>query len=139
MRLLLALLISALPVQADTLIAARTIRAQTLIAQQDVALSATRVPGALTDPSEALGLEARTTLFAGRPIHPGDLGPPALVDRNQIVTLTYVAGPLAIAAEGRALARGGLGDVVRVMNLNSRTTVWGRIREDGSVAVGSEQ
>ena len=43
---------------------------------------------------------------------------------------------LRILTEGRALARGGVGDVIRVMNLSSRTTVSGRIAADGSVHVG---
>ena len=47
---------------------------------------------------------ARVTLYPDRPIRPGDLAPPALVDRNQIVTLEYAAGPLVILTEGRALA-----------------------------------
>ncbi len=51
-------------------------------------------PGALRDPAEAVGLEAGTTLYANRPIRPEDLGPAALIDRNQIVTLSYGAGLL---------------------------------------------
>jgi flagella basal body P-ring formation protein FlgA len=68
-------------------------------------------------------------------VRAADLGPPALVDRNQIVALDFRAGGLSIRAEGRALARGGAGDVIRVMNLASRTTVSGRIRPDGVVDV----
>jgi len=137
MRWMILLVLLGPPVQAETLLAARTIRAQALIGPEDLALSAARVPGALRDPAEALGLEARTTLFAGRPIRSADLGPPALVDRNQIVVLRYAAGPLAITTEGRALARGGAGDVIRVLNLSSRTTVSGRIQTDGIVSVGT--
>jgi flagella basal body P-ring formation protein FlgA len=59
-----------------------------------------------------------------------------LVDRNQIVTLVYNLGGLEITTEGRALDRGGLGDVVGVMNLSSRKTVTGQLAEDGFVYVG---
>lgn len=132
----LPLLLLAAPAQAETLVAARTVRAQTVVSAQDLGLIRDTVPGMLTDPAEAIGQEARVTLYAGRPIRPGDLGPPAIVERNQIVPLAYRAGPLSILTEGRALARGGAGDTIRVMNLASRSTVSGRIRADGTVAVG---
>ena len=94
------------------------------------------IVGALTHPADALGLEARVTIYAGRPVRAGDLGLPAVVERNQIVPISFLSGGLAIKAEGRALARGGVGDVIRVMNLASRTTVSGRIAPDGQVVVG---
>ncbi|WP_425603396.1 flagellar basal body P-ring formation chaperone FlgA [Ruixingdingia sedimenti] len=138
MRWLLVLL-AASPAGADTLVAARTIRAQAILTPADVTVTPAAVPGALAHPDEALGMETRVVLYAGRPIRPEDLGPPAIVDRNQTVPLAYRAGPLTIRAEGRALARGGAGDVIRVMNLASRTTVSGVIRPDGSVAVGASR
>ncbi|MFN3644491.1 MAG: flagellar basal body P-ring formation chaperone FlgA [Gemmobacter sp.] len=132
----LALVLLAAPAAAETVVAARTIRAQTIIVESDLALVEGEAPGALHHPAEALGLEARVTLYPGRPIRPGDLGPPAIVERNQRVTLAFQAGALAIRTEGRALARGGVGDVIQVMNLGSRTIVSGRIHPDGSIAVG---
>lgn len=135
MRWLMLLMLAA-PAQAETLVATRTVRAQTVVAAQDLGLIRDTVPGMLADPAEAIGQEARVTLYAGRPIRPADLGPPAIVERNQIVPLAYRAGPLSILTEGRALARGGAGDTIRVMNLASRSTVSGRIRADGTVAVG---
>ncbi|MGP3696751.1 flagellar basal body P-ring formation chaperone FlgA [Rhodobacter sp. NSM] len=136
MRALCFLLCLVTPVSAETIVAARNIRALEVLEPGDVALQAEAVPGALTEISQALGQEARVTLYAGRPIRPGDVGPPAIIARNQIVQITFEAGALAIRAEGRALARGGVGDVIRVMNLSSRSTVTGRIADDGSVHVG---
>lgn len=133
---LLILMALAAPAGAETLVPTRTIRAQDILAPEDLTVIARNTPGALTDPLEAIGLEARSTLYANRPIRPGDIGAPAIIDRNQIVPLNYVTGGLRILTEGRALARGGVGDVIRVMNLSSRTTVSGRIVADGSVHVG---
>lgn len=132
----LVLLCLAVPAEADTLVAARTIRAMSVLSAADVALVAGTSPGALDDPAAAIGLEARTILYAGRPIRPEDLSPPAVVERNQIVPIAFDAGALSIRAEGRALDRGGIGATVRVMNLASRAIVTGRVRPDGSVAVG---
>lgn len=135
----LALALLASPVQAETLVASRTIRAQTILAPADLALTADITPGALTRAEDALGLEARVTLYAGRPIRAADLGPPALVDRNQTVRLIYRAGGLLIMTDGRALGRGGAGDQIRVLNLGSKTTVTGRVMLDGSVLVGDQE
>lgn len=137
-RLAFMLFLLAAGAMAETLVAARPIRAQQIIATEDLAVVAPTTTGALRDPAEALGMEARVTLYPNRPIRPGDLAPPALVDRNQIVTLHYATGPLVILAEGRALARGGAGETIRVMNLSSRTTISGRISETGTVTVGPQ-
>jgi flagella basal body P-ring formation protein FlgA len=130
-------LLSAGTAEAQSLVASRTIRAQTVVNAQDIALSPETVPGALTDPAEAVGLETRVVLYAGRPIRPGDLGPPALIERNQTVTLHYRVGGLVIAAEGRALGRAGVGEVLRVMNNDSRMTVTGRVTEEGNIDVAN--
>lgn len=136
-RLLLILL--ATPTLADSVVATRTIRAQTVIGPQDVTVVDAALPGALTDTAAALGLEARVAIYAGRPVRLADLGSPTLVQRNQVVPLVYLAGSLAISTEGRALARGGEGEVIRVINLGSRTTVTGRVGPDGAVYVGWEE
>lgn len=126
----------AMPAGAETLVATRTIRAQTVLGSADLAEVPGTVAGALSLADEALGMEARVTLYAGRPIRPGDVGPPAIIDRNQIVPLAFQAGTLAILTEGRALGRAGVGDTIRVMNLASRSTVTGRVLADGTVIVG---
>jgi flagellar basal body P-ring formation protein FlgA len=136
MRMLLLMLTLAGPALSESVVATRTIRAQTVIGPEDVTLVAAALPGALTDPSQAVGLETRVAIYAGRPVRPRDLGPPTLVERNQVVSLVYLSGSLAIATEGRALARGSVGEVIRIMNIGSRATVSGRIGPDGAVYVG---
>jgi flagellar basal body P-ring formation protein FlgA len=133
---LILLLALAGPAFPESLVATRTIRAKSLIAPEDLALVSADLPGALSDPAEAVGLEARVAIYAGKPVRPGDLGPASLVERNQLVTLVYLSGGLAISAEGRALARGAAGEDIRVMNLGSRNTITGRVGLDGTVYVG---
>ena len=137
-RSLLMLLVAA-PALAESVVATRTIRAQTVIGPEDLTLVAAELPGALSDPNAALGLEAKVAIYAGRPVLPADLGKPTLVQRNQVVALIYRSGGLAISTEGRALARGSEGDTVRVINLASRSTVTGRIGPDGAVYVGWDE
>lgn len=121
---------------ADSVVATHTIPAQSLIQPDDLTMVAAAIPNALGNIADAVGLEARVSIYAGRPVLASDLGAPAVVDRNQIVQLVYQSGALAILTEGRALARGGVGDVIRVMNLASRNTVSGRIAANGAVLVG---
>jgi flagella basal body P-ring formation protein FlgA len=136
MRLMVLFVLAAQPVLAESLVASRTIRAQVVVGPEDVTLVAAEIPGALGDPALVIGQETRVAIYAGKPIRAADLGPPTLVDRNQVVPLIYLSGGLAIATEGRALARGGEGDVIRIMNLTSRSTVSGRVGQDGAVYVG---
>jgi len=124
------------PALAESVIATRVIRAKTVLAATDLAQVAADIPGALTDVTDAIGLEARVTLYPGRAVHAEDIGPAAIVERNQIVSLHYRNARVLIVTEGRAMERGSEGDVVRVMNLASRNAVFGRIAADGSVHVG---
>lgn len=132
----LALLVAAQPALASSVTAVRPIRAQTVVSAADVELAGESVPGALGAIEEAVGLEARVTLYPGRPILAAQLGPPALVERNQLVRMVFQRGALAIGTEGRALDRGGAGERVRVMNLGSRQIVTGAVAGDGSIEVG---
>ncbi|MDE4172950.1 flagellar basal body P-ring formation chaperone FlgA [Phaeobacter sp. PT47_59] len=137
MKLKLALLAAliAQSAAADVLVPVRTIRPKEILTAHDLALKPGEVLGALSDPSEVVGLEARVALYPGRPLRPGDIGPPAIIERNDLVILTFRQGGLTISAEGRALGRGSEGELIRVMNLASRSTVTGRIAADGSVEV----
>ncbi len=135
MRAALILCCLAGPALADIVVPTRTIRAGDLIAPADLTVKPGHRDGVARRAEDVVGQEARVALYAGRPIPLSDLGPPALIDRNQLVTLVFLRGGLAISAEGRALARGAEGDRIRVMNLSSRATVTGRVRADGTVAV----
>lgn len=122
---------------ADTIVAARNLRSQTILTAADVTVIPGETPGSYISVDEVLGQEARVVLYAGRPIRIEDIGPPAIVDRNQIVTVVFQTGTLEIAAEGRSLSRAGIGDKVRIMNLASRQIITGYVREDGQVVVGA--
>jgi flagella basal body P-ring formation protein FlgA len=129
-------LIAAGVVFAQSVTPVRAIRGQTILAADDLTLSEATVPGAVAEIAAAVGKEARVTLYPGRPILTGQIGAPALVERNQLVRMTYARDSLSIVTEGRALDRAGAGELVRVMNLASRQTVTGLVADDGTVEVG---
>lgn len=130
-RLSLILLLWGAGAHAEVLVAARTIPAQSIIGPEDLLLRDIKAPGALIDPNTVIGQEARIALFAGRPIRGNDIGTPAVVDRNQLIPLLFESFGLIIRTEGRALDRAGPGDVIRVMNVSSRTTVTATIDAAG--------
>jgi len=132
------LLLLANPVQAESLVAVRPIPAQTVLSETDFTIVSAQIPGAVRDGAKAIGQQTRRAIYAGRPILERDLKEPILVGRNQLVRIHYLRGGLEIASEGRALDKGSLGQVIRVMSLASKTIVSGRILADGTISVGED-
>lgn len=127
-------LVAAFPARAEQVEPVRVIRPQEIIAPEDVVLRSGPQSSSVTLDA-VIGREARVALYPGRPIRAGDIGTPAVIERNQLVPLVYVRGGLRIETEGRALVRAGPGEFVRVMNLSSRATVTGRVTKTGRVEV----
>lgn len=133
----LCLGLTAGPVWAETVVAKRTIRSQAVLAADDIDLRSGVHPGAAARADQVVGLETRVILYAGRPILLSQLAPPALVERNAPVRMIYETAGLRIVTEGRALGRAGLGEMVRVMNLASRSTLTARVTGPGDVVVSN--
>lgn len=134
-RLLCSLLILGSASTADVVTPTRTLRPGTLITSADLAVKDADHQGMFDRIEDVAGQEARIALYAGRPIPFDAIGPPAVVQRNEIVALQFQTSGLTITTEGRALERGGVGDRVRIMNLSSRATLFGFIQADGSIKV----
>lgn len=120
---------------ADTVLAATAIRAGSVLTVSDLKMSDVRIVGALQDKGQAVGRQTKRNLFPGHAIFAEDLQKPHLVERNQLVTLTFHRLGLSISTEGRTLDAGAIGDRIRVLNANSRTTVVGTVLSDGSISV----
>jgi flagella basal body P-ring formation protein FlgA len=63
------------------------------------------------------------------------LAKPDLVQRDQNVTLIYESPGLYLTVRGKALEAGTEGDVVNVMNLQSKRTVSGTVSGRGQVSI----
>ena len=83
----------------------------------------------------ALGMQARRQLRAGQPVRIADLVKPDLVQRDQAVTLIYESPGLYLTVRGKAIEGGTEGDVVNVMNLQSKRTVAGVVTGRGQVTI----
>lgn len=124
------------PVLSYAVVAARTIRPHEVIQELDVSIREGRMAGAARAIEQVIGLEARKTIYAGRPILLSELGAPALIERNSHVKLGFKSEGLQIFTDGRALSRGAFGERIRVLNLASKTAVTGIIGSKGIVWVG---
>jgi len=83
----------------------------------------------------AVGMQARKQLRAGQPVKTADLVKPDLVQRDQTVTLTYEAPGVYLTMRGKALDNGAEGDVVTVMNLQSKRMLSGTVTGRGQVSI----
>ena len=83
----------------------------------------------------AVGMQTRRQLRAGQALRSSDLAKPDLVQRDQNVTLIYESTGLYLTVRGKAIDGGTEGDVVSVLNLQSKRTVSGVVVGRGQVAV----
>jgi flagella basal body P-ring formation protein FlgA len=83
----------------------------------------------------AVGMQARRQLRSGQALRIADLAKPDLVQRDQAVTLVYESAGLYLTIRGKAIEGGTEGDVVNVINLQSKRTVSGVVIGRGQVSV----
>lgn len=102
-------------------------------------LVATRWPKSqgpvIGDIQAAARLAARHELRPGQPLRAADLMKPAIVQRNDSVTLVYEAPGLTLTLRGRAQDTGALGDTVNVLNEQSKRVVQGVVSAPDRVTV----
>ena len=92
--------------------------------------------GVVTDRGQAVGFAARSALQPGRPLRFAELMKPDLVQRNETVTLVYEVPGVMLTVRGKAIEGGAEGDVISVLNEQSKRTVQGTIVGPGRVVVG---
>jgi flagella basal body P-ring formation protein FlgA len=86
---------------------------------------------------DVLGFAPKRALRQGQPIRAGDLMKPELVGRNETVLMLYEAPGMLITIRGKALDAGALGDVISVLNPESKRTVQATVSGPGRVTVTS--
>ncbi|WP_166207272.1 flagellar basal body P-ring formation chaperone FlgA [Bradyrhizobium septentrionale] len=82
-----------------------------------------------------IGMQVRRQLRAGQALRAADLVKPDLVTRDQNVTLIYRTSGLYLTIRGKAIDGGAEGDVVNVMNLQSKRAVSGVVTGRGEVSI----
>lgn len=91
----------------------------------------------IADPKQVVGRAVRNSIGAGRPLRANDLTKPQLVQRNEVVTLIYEVPGITLTVRGKAHDSGAEGDVIEVLNVQSKRAVHGVITGPGRVTVSS--
>ncbi len=92
---------------------------------------------AITDFRAAAGLAARHELRPGQPLRDADLMKPAIIQRNDTVTIVYEAPGFTLTLRGQAQEAGALGDTISVLNVESKRVVQGIVSGPGRVTVNT--
>jgi flagella basal body P-ring formation protein FlgA len=93
--------------------------------------------GAIATIAEAVGLAARHELRPEQPLRTADLMKPDIVQRNDTVTIVYQAPGVVLTLRGLAQSSGALGDLIGVLNADSKRIVQGVITAPGRVTVSA--
>jgi flagellar basal body P-ring formation protein FlgA len=86
---------------------------------------------------DVAGLATRRALRTGEPLRTVDLIKPEIVQRNQAVTIVYEAPGLFLTIRGKAIEAGAEGDVINVLNIQSKRTVQGTVTGPGQVTMAT--
>jgi flagellar basal body P-ring formation protein FlgA len=99
-----------------------------------VRLARKKVPaGALMDAAEIVGKEARTNLRANAPIARKDFQRPILIQKREKITVTFDMPGMKLTSRAIAMDEGAKGDVIDIMNVQSRRIVPATIISRGQV------
>ncbi len=91
--------------------------------------------GAVRRREELVGMAAKQSLAAGRPVREADLEGPRIVSKNAIVTIVYQAPGLVVRAQGKTLGDAALGETVTVLNTQSKRVLQAIVVAPGVVSV----
>ena len=127
--------------QTEIVVPAHDIARGDVIADTD--LVAKSVPSARVNDSlvrsvsDAAGKEARRPLREGEIVRLSDLKRPTLVTKGSTVTLVFEVPGMRLTSVGRALAEGGDGDTIAVLNPTSYRQVQATVTGPGTARVGA--
>jgi len=115
----------------EVAVAAHSLAAGAIVKDADLAIE--RRPkqkvgaDALGTAHEAIGLAVRSAVRAGQPLRRTDLMKPQVVHRDDNVTLVYEVPGILLTTRGKALEAGAEGDVINVLNVQSKRTIQGTV------------
>ena len=86
-----------------------------------------------TGTGQLIGMAVKRRLRAGKPVRPTDIERPKLVAKSMLVTIVFKMPGLSITARGRALDAGARGEVINVVNTQSRRIIQAIVVNHGQV------
>ena len=123
----------------ETWVPVRRLEAGEIIGPDDLR-AAIMPPGIMTaamlrDASDIPGKEVRRPLAANRPVQDRSLIEPRAVIKGGKVEIRLKSKGLQLAAPGKALADGAMGDLIRVVNVSSNAILTAEVTAPGVVEV----
>lgn len=123
---------------ADVPVAARALDRGALMTEADLAAAdgtawSNRI--ILREARDIVGKELKRRMNEGEAFRISDLKSPTLIKRGQLVALLVSSGGLQIAAAGRAMQDGSVGDIIKTQNTASRTIVEGEVTSNGTIKI----
>ncbi len=132
-----------LSIEAPVLVAARNLDRGARLRPGDLRLETRKLPpgkAVLDDPQQARGLVLRRPVRAGEPVLARQVTRPAAVEAGQPVRALFRRGAVTLELDTVARTRGDVGALVRVVGIDGRKTVIGRVVAPGRVVVlGSDE
>jgi flagella basal body P-ring formation protein FlgA len=119
---------------AETVVPLRTIAKGEVIKTADVRIERRPKTDAATI-EEVVGHAAKQALKPGQVIRSVDVMKPELVARNDTVTISFEVPGMVLTVLGKAIEAGALGDVINVLNVQSKRTIQATVRGPGRVSV----
>lgn len=120
-------------------VATRALARGHVVAPGDLALverdRASAPADAVRDPGAVVGLRARRAIGGDGVLRSSDFESVPVVERGDRVTIVLQHGPLLIQTLGKAQETGAAGEWIRVVNLDSKRELSGRIDPEGRVHV----
>ena len=111
----------------DVPVLSRRLNAGEVIAAADLEWTPVRAEqvnrNVLTDAKRLIGQEVRRGMAPGQSVRLGDIRAPVLVAKGSIVTMHLQTPKMRLSSKGRALEDASMGDIVRIMNTQSKTVV----------------
>ena len=82
------------------------------------------------DAGRVVGMALRRAMRPGQILRQADLMRPELVQRNENVTLVFEVPGIMLTSRAKALETGAEGDLISVVNVQSKRTVQGTVKVD---------
>ncbi len=124
----------------ETAVLTRAIERGDVIKASDISVERrpkSDVQGDVALAGDVIGLAARRPIRTGQLLRAVDLIKPELVQRDQSVTLVLDTPGVHLTIAGKAVESGSAGDVISVMNLQSKRVIQGTVIGPGQVRVSS--
>jgi flagella basal body P-ring formation protein FlgA len=90
-----------------------------------------------TDFKDVVGKQLRRSISSGQAIGDDDVGPPIVVEKNQLIQIKVIVGGIEVETAGRAITEGATGDLVQVetIHLKERKKLTAQVIDSNSVQV----